>query len=232
MADTTWSSTTPSIQSEIIRLLDDATFDVGGEMHDLLLPWANRVVVEICNEFPIRDHLQTSSATIDTTNYIWTLPTTSGYEYFKKHERFTRARVDDNYVDIVGVEVLNSNDPDHSETSIASTPNCVAIEGKYLYVYPKWAGTVVIENYLRLPVDMSATTDIPDLPMEHLRVDLIVAGVVGKYGFPALNENTKALAYYNRHVNPKSGLFFELLAAYQKYHDTTNTYRTNQVKFY
>lgn len=230
---TTWSSTTPSILSEIQLILDDGTFESGGDMYDMLLPWTNRIVFEIANEVLIRDHLLNTTGTVavTTADFEYDMPSASGSAFMRKSARFTKVRDDDTYIDIVGVEELNAYDPDHDDTT-TTTPTCVAIEGRRLFVYPMWTGTLTIENYYREPVDMSATTDVPDIPIEHLRTDLIVAGVVGKYGFPALKEEQKALAYYNRHTHPHSGLFFELLEAYRKHFQGQDTVWRNRASFY
>lgn len=229
---TTWSSSTPSIQSEIQRILDDGTFETSGDMYDLLLPWTNRIVYEICNEVNIRDHLVSSgTVSVTTSDYEYDMPTTAGSVFMKKSERFTKVRVDDEYIEIVGIEELNAADPDHDETS-TTIPTYVAIEGTRLFIYPMYTGTITIEEYYREPVDMSASTDVPDIPKDHLRTDLIVAGVVGKYGFPAINEHQKALAYYNRNTNPKSGMFFELLELYRKHHQSQDTVWKNRAKYY
>src|SRR5574343_1341792 len=112
---TTWSSTTPSIKSEIQKLLDDATFETGGDLEDYLLPWANRIIVEICNEFPIRQHLVDGTVSVTTSDYEYDMPTTAGAVFFKKHERWTRVLDDDTPIDIIGLDELNALDPDHDE---------------------------------------------------------------------------------------------------------------------
>jgi hypothetical protein len=229
---TTWSSTTPSIQSEIILLGDNSSIETSGALNGLLLPWANRIVLEVCNEVYIREHLDTDDVAVTTAGYQYALPATAGSVFFKKHERFTKVRVGDDCVPIVGIDELFSKDPNHDDTSSGTTPDCVAIDGGYIYVYPMWTGTLTIENYFRYPVDMSTSTDNPDIPVEHLRTDLIVAGVLGKYVFPATGESQKALTYYNRSTRPPSGLFFDLLSEYKNYLKDNQTTWTNQVKYF
>lgn len=177
----TWST----IKTEIQDLLSDKVFNTSGSKEDYLLTWANRIIQDACLEIDIRYHLKSAEATVTTDNFVYCLPS----DFFKVSPRFTKIRVGDAYIDLVGLETLNSYDPNHSETDGNATyPTVAAIEGMYLWLYPGVDATVVIENYYRKPTDMTGDTGTPDMPFIYFLDDLIISGVVGKYGFPWLNE--------------------------------------------
>jgi hypothetical protein len=217
-----WSS----IRSQIQLLADDGAFESAGNLYSYLLPWANSVQLEIATEADIKAHLKTVEGDLTTDNHAWYLPS----DYLKTLERFTKIRVGDNYVPIIGFEELNSIDADHSEISTNTQPSYAAIEGGILYIYPKWAGTIVIENYIRRPVDMAADTDTVDLPEASITDDMIVAGVAGKYCFPHLNEWELAALYYNKAGN--SGRFFELMNTFKRYIGNTQTVWSNRGRYF
>ena len=220
---TTWSGTL-QIKEQIQKLVDNPVFETGGSLANMLLPWTNAIVMEVCHNINIRVHLKSASAVLTTSNYVWQLPA----DFLKMSSRFTKFRVGDVYVDIIGVEELNAKDPDHSETTSNSEPESVAIEGGNLYIYPAWAGTGVIENFYRRPTDMVLDADIPDIPEETLRTDLIVAGVVGKYCFPHIEEFELAKIYYNAETYPESGRFFTLLGLYKDHLGASASVWTNR----
>lgn len=214
------------VRTQIQLLADDATFESGGNLYSYLLGWANNVQLEVANEVDIYDHLRTVEGDLTTDNHAWYLPP----DYLKTSLRFSNVRVADNNIEIIGFEKLNLLDPDHSDISTNTQPDYVSIEGGVLYVYPKWAGTIVLENYIRKPTDMVADTDLIDLPETGISEDLIVTGVLGRYCFPHLNEREMAKDFYNK--KDRSGRFFELLAQYEtRLHGQHITW-TNRGRFF
>lgn len=213
MADT-WQTA----KNELEDLLDDGVFASSGSLNSMLLIWANRLVKDICLEIPMRYHLNSVEANLTGGNYIWSLPT----DFFAISPRFTKFRVDDSYVDITGVDVLNALDPDHNETG--TIPTNIAIEGNYLYSYPACTCTGVLENYWREPTDMAATNSTVDMPWIYYVTDMVVAGVAGKYGFPYLNEYEQAKYWKDRYQ--------ELLAKYRLHVEKSNSAQAIERMFY
>ena len=107
--------------------------------------------------------------------------------FFKISDRFTKARVDDDYVNIVRLEDLYANDPDHDGTTDGDAPDEVAIDGNRIYVQPMFSGTLVLENYFRKPTKMDNGTGSPDLPDDEVVEDLIQSGVLRR-GFRMLGD--------------------------------------------
>lgn len=164
------------MQAEVQDILNSDSFRSGGKWNDRLLKWANRVIRDICMEIDIRFHLESTDLTYTTTDVSKSLPST----FFKISNRFTRARVDDEYIDIISLEKLNEFDPDHDATTTNTQPDHCAIEGNSVYVHPLFAGTLTIENWFRSPVDMSTVNSTPDLPDTTVVEDLIIAGICRK----------------------------------------------------
>ena len=217
MADT-WGTA----QSELEKLLDDASFESGGSNNSYLMTWANRVIKDIHLEIDIRDHLSTDTIEITGGSYEYNLPDYLP-DYWKMSNRFTRFRVDDSFIPIVGVDTLNDYDPDHDQTT-SGDPTCVSIEGNYLHIYPLVTCTGTLENYFRIPNDLATTASQPDLPWVYYVTDLIVAGVAGRYGFPWLNEYEQA-AYWNKRYK-------ELMEKYRLHVDKSNSKQTVEGKYY
>ena len=217
-----WST----LRTQIQLLSDDGTFESSGALYNYLLPWANSIQLEVANEVDINHHLKTVEGDVTTDNHAWFLPD----DYLKTSNRFTKVRVGDNYIDTIGFEDLNKLDADHSEITTNTQPSYISIEGGVLYLYPKWAGTIVIENYIRRPVNMVEDTDVVDLPEDSIADNLIIAGVVGKYCFPHLNEWEIAKTYYDKVGG--SGRFFELMHDYKRYIGNTKTVWSNRGRYF
>ena len=177
-------STYGTLQSEMQKILNDASFEIGGSNVGYLLIWTNRLIDEIAREINIRDHLANSSLTFTTATHMLAMPS----DFLKLSNRFTQVRSDETLVDIVGLDEIHESDPDHDDTTTNAFPDECSIEGNNLYVYPKFAGTIYIENYYKMPTAVTATGVSPDLPYVYLSDDMIVSGVCGKYAFPFLNE--------------------------------------------
>lgn len=169
--------------AEIRKILDDVTFESGGTNTDYLLTWANRIQNEVHWEIDFKQNLVNGDVTGTTSDYYVNLPT----DFLKWSDRFTKVRVDDEYIDIISVEDLNDADPDHDTYTANTEPDYVAIEGGKVYIYPMFSGTLTVENYFRMPVELTAAGNI-DIPNDYFALDLTVNGVCGKYGFPFLNE--------------------------------------------
>lgn len=212
------------IEEEITAMLNAGVFNAGGKMNKFLLKWGNRLVTEICQEIDIRKHLQTCIIVFTTADESKTLP-----DIFLKHShRFTRARVsgtnDDTYIDIIGLDKLLSYDPDRDETT-TSIPEAVSIEGKRIYPYPLFAGTLILENYFRRPVKMADKTSNPDLPddNEDLLINLLSAGVLKK-GFLWL-QDFDMTKYYEAE-------YWRLLDLYRVFVDASNSQIVEESKYY
>lgn len=196
-------------KEEIYDILNADAFRPGGKWAERPLKWANRVIRDICMEIDIRFHLQLScTRTFTTSDASVSLPDT----FFKMSNRFTRARVGEDYIDIINLEKLYEFDPDHDATTDNDQPDRIAIEGNRLYVHPKFAGDIVVENWFRSPVDMTGDSSKPDLPDDTVMEDLLIAGVCRK-GFRLLadfemkREYDSEYAYYldlYRHHTDKS----------------------------
>ena len=217
MADT-WVTA----QGELEKLLDDVSFESGGSNNTYLLTWANRVIKDIHLEIDIRDHIETEDIAITGGAYNFNLPDFIS-DYWKISSRFTRFRVDDNWIPIVGLDTLDEYDSDHTSTT-SGDPTCVAIEGNYLYVYPLVTCTGTLMNYFRMPTDMTATSSAPDLPWVYYVTDLIVAGVAGRYAFPWLNEYEQS-NYWNKRYK-------ELLEKYRLHVGKSNSMKEVEAKYY
>jgi hypothetical protein len=214
-------STWATIEAELQGLLNDKVFNSGGSKETYLLTWANRIVQDVCLEIDMRYHLKSAEATITDDNFVYCLPT----DFFKVSPRFTKIRVEDDYVDLVGLDTLNAYDPDHSETDTnATAPTVAAIEGQYLWVYPAVDATVVIENYYRKPTDMDDDTDSPDMPYVYFLNDLIISGVAGKYGFPWLNEYEQAAEWRK--------YYYEWLEKYRLHMSKNDSKKTWELIYY
>ena len=212
------------IEEEITAMLSATEFNEGGRMNKFLLKWGNRLVTEICQEIDIRKHLQTCTIVFTTADESKTLP-----EIFLKHShRFTRVRAsgssDDAYIPIVGLDELLSYDPDRDETT-TSIPDSVSIEGKRIYPYPLFAGTIILENYFRRPEKMTDKSGSPDLvdDDEDLLVNLLSAGVLKK-GFLWL-QDVDMVQYYSAEYN-------RLLDLYRLFVDASNSQIVEQSKYY
>jgi len=214
----TWSE----IQTEIITLLDDAVFETGGSLNEKLITWANRIIKDICLEIDIRNHLKNADITITTDNYQYDI-VANITDYFKFSKRFTKVLSDDTEIELITVDELNSYDYDHDETTTGN-PSYVAIEGNYLYVYPMADVTLTISNYFRKPADLVNDTDSPDMPYVYFLPDLIIAGVVSKYGFPYLNEYKQADYWKN--------VYFENLEKYRLHINKNNTMQIIERNYY
>lgn len=220
MADT-WNTALTELQA----LLDDGVFSTGGSKEAYLLTWANRVIRDTCLEVHVRQHL--TDATITTATSTFEYPfATYVTDFLKISDRFTKVRVDDSYPEVVTLEELNERDPDHTESSTNEDPTVVAIEANSLFTYPAMgsATTFTLENYIREPVDMTATSSTPDMPWVYYVTDLIVAGVAGRYGFPWLNEFDQAKFW--------AGRYGELLEKYRFHLDQSNSTKRGQPEYY
>ena len=212
----TWEDT----KEEIFDILNADAFRHGGKWSDRPLKWANRVIRDICMEVDIRYHLQRScTRTFTTADSYVSLPAT----FFKMSSRFTKARVDDDYIDIVNLEELYANDPDHDATTTNSNPDSCAIEGNRLFVYPMFSGDLVVENWFRRPVDMTENSSTPDLPDHYAVEDLIIAGVCRK-GFRLLDDFEM-----KREYDSEYGYYLEL---YRHHIDKSNSKVTVETKDY
>jgi hypothetical protein len=191
-------STWGTIKSEVQDLLDDEVFDAGGSAVDYLLTWANRIVDEISNEVQIRNTLKTSDAIAFTTSdYRIAVPT----DFFAISDRFTKVRKSgaDDYISIIALDAILAYDPNHSSTTTNTVPDYCAIEGGYIYVYPMFAGNIVLENYYPRITVMTSTSSSPGLPYVYYIDDLIISGIAGKYGFPWLGEYDQAGWWKNQY---------------------------------
>lgn len=206
MANVTFSST----EQEIFDALESKKFESGGDYDGIILTWANRVIREIAVEIDIRDHLGDISLSMTTSDSSKAL----GDTFLKMSNRFTRARVGENYYDIINLETLNLKDPDHDETTTNAFPDVTAIEGTTVFVYPMFTGTLVIENVYITPTDMSDNTKNPDLPDDDVVQDLIIAGVCRK-GFRRL-QNFDMTSHMTRE-------YFRLLSLYRDHLDKSNS---------
>lgn len=211
----TWASA----KAEIQDTLDDVTFETGGGSVDYLLTWANRIQKEVHWELDIRQNLTNGDITGTTSDYYLDLPT----DYLKHSNRFTKVRVDDEYIDIISLEVLNDYDPDHDEVTTASEPSYVSIEGGKLWIYPMIAATFTVENYFGVPVAITAAGNI-DIPDDHFAEDLIINGVCGKYGFSLLNEPELEKQYRSK--------YYQLLEQYRTYLTQNNSRQIFETEFY
>ena len=226
---TTWSGTL-QIKEQIQALLNDAAFETGGSKVDLLLPWANAIVNEIASEIDIRYLLSsdTTSMVFTTSDVSIALPS----NFMKKSNRFTTVRYTDKVIPIIGLDELRTMDTAQTLTTANAYPDNVAIEGGYMYAYPLFNGTLTMENYYRFPTAMTVDGSIPNLPNDNARTDLIITGVIGKYGYPLLGEFDLAKFYYNRDVVPPMGQFFTLLEVYRANLQKSDSTLTNQAKDY
>src|SRR5512139_1929535 len=194
----TWSGTL-QIKEQIQAYLNDKAFETGGTKVDLLLKWASNIVNYITAELDFRHLLIQEQRTITTADWMWTVPA----NFQKRSKRFTKVRVGDDYIEEYTLEDLNALDPNHSDTTTETKPTCWALEGRTLHFYPLWAGTIVLENYYRYPTAMSADGDSPDIPgttSDTLIDDIIIAGVLGRYGFPMLGEFDQATYWQNQYA--------------------------------
>lgn len=229
----TWNTGTLPVKTQIQKLLDDVAFEAGGALIDILLPWANSIIMEIAHEINIHELLQVGgTVTVTTASYSGSMPT----DYLKFDSRFLRARIGDTPIDIIGIDTLFDKDPNHDDTTTGTIPDYVAIKGTTLYTYPKnnsgssWS--IILDNYYKIPTAMSGDGDTPDIPESYLNNDMIVAGVCGKYGFPHLNEYDQAKFWYNRGKNPPGGRFFELLDLYKLHIDAKQHIWGDKGKYY
>lgn len=220
MADT-WVTA----QAELQALLDDAVFNTSGSKEAYLLTWANRVIKDIALEIPIRQLFADATITTATSTFEYPFATYVA-DFLKISDRFTKVRVDDSYPTVVTLEELNDYDPDHDETSTNEDPTVIAIEGNSLWTYPAMgsATTFILENYIREPIDMTATSSTPDLPWVYYVTDLLVAGVAGRYGFPWLNEFDQAKFWASR--------YGELVEKYRFHLDKSNSTKRAEPEFY
>ncbi len=179
-------STWAVLKAEIQKTLDRPNYETGGTDEAYLLTWVNRVIEKACTILTLPDHIKSSQATITTANHKWSLPT----DYLKTIPS-TKIRVGDDYVDLVPLTELDYLDPNHSETTAATEPDYAAIEGGYLYVYPKIACTIVIESYIRKPTAITLVTESPDLTSHYMVDDLVISGVC-EQGFRWENEKDLA----------------------------------------
>jgi hypothetical protein len=213
----TWASA----KEEIRDILDDAVFETGGSATDYLLTWANRIQKEVHWELDFRSKLGTAEITGTTSDYYLSLPT----DFLKVSNRFTKVRIDDDYIDIISLEKLNEIDPDHDSvsTTTGAQYDYVAIEGGKLWLYPMIATTLVLENYFYKPTEISASNNI-DINDDQFAEDLIINGVCGKYGFPFLNEKELADEYRQR--------YYQLLEQYRIYLTRNNTQQLIEREYY
>lgn len=224
---TTWSGTL-QIKQQIQLLLNDKSFETNGNAVNMLLPWANSVINEVAMEVDIRNLLDTDTITFTSADKSKALPT----DFMRKSDRFTIVNYLSNDIDIVGLDVIRSFDIAHTAITTAGYPQCVALEGTSIYPYPLFTGTLTIDNFYRYPTAMVNDGDSPDIPDNSIRTDLIVAGVVGKYGFPHLTEMNLARFYYDDSVSPRSGRFFQLLEVYRSYMNRLNSQSEEQAVYY
>jgi len=215
MSNVLWSTT----EAEIQKLLKESEFDSTGDMYSYLLTWGNRVIRDINMEIDIRAHFTTADLTLTTSSVSVSLPS----DFFKMSDRFTIARVGENEIKIIGLETLYSYDPDHDETSTASKPDYVSIEGMLLYQYPMVNATLVLDNYIKTPTDIADGTGNPDMPDDAVLQDLIIAGVCRKayrwlQDFDALKLYTGEYNYY--------------LELYRKHIDKTNSAVVQSAYYY
>lgn len=211
-----WEETTEEIQA----LLGSEEFDPGGKMYKFLLKWGNRVIRDICMEIDIRAHFQQScSIVLTTSDASVTLPSI----FFKMSQRFTRARVGENYIEIIGLDKLYEKDPDHNDTSSADEPDAVSIEGNRLYVYPMVSATLYLENYFRRPTDMVSNTSSPDVPDDTALQDLLISGVCKK-AFQWMQDFDAKREY--------EADYLKYLNLYSVHIDKTNSMVNQPAKFY
>lgn len=210
------------IEDEIIDLLTSDSFDVGGKWNKYLLKWGNRLINQIAQEMDIRDHFQTCTRVFTTADTSAILPDI----FFKVSERFTRVRIsgtdDDSYISIVGLDTLLEYDPDRDETT-TGIPDAVSIESKRIYPYPLFAGTLILENYLREPTQMTDRYGYPDLPYDVILDDLLINGICKK-AFIWLQDYDIAKVC--------SGEYERLLGLYRMHIDKSNSREVNETKDY
>ena len=214
---TTWED----IEKEAKFFLASQDFESGGKGHEFLIKWGNQVQDIIARSTEIRAHLQTCTLDFTTSDVSVELPDI----FSKMSRRFTKARVDDNPVNIITLERLNSFDLNHDSTTTGTTPDAIAIEGGRMYITPLWAGTMTFENYFRVPTKMTGNSSRPDLPEPDsdgvTLEDMFVAGVLRK-AFRWL-QDFDMVAYYD-------GEFSRLVSLYQTWIDNSNSQEVTKNK--
>ena len=216
-------STWGTIQSELQKVVDDASFDTAGTNVTYLLTWANRIVDDVIADVDIRYHLTSATVTAFTTSdYYKALPT----DWHKPSDRFTVIRRSDadDYIELITLEELNDLNPYHDDVTTNTYPDYCAIEGPYIYVYPMFAGDIYMQNYYKRATAMTSTADSPDLPYVYMVDDLIVFGVASKFAFPLLNEPELASEYKAKYE--------DALNRYMRHLDKNNSRKVNEMVYY
>lgn len=171
-------------EEEIIEIFNSSKFKATGKWYKWLLKWGNRTVRDVAREIDIRQHLR-KDCSRTFVNTEWEIALDD--DFFKISDRFTTARVGEDYLDIIPLEKLVTFDPDHDATTDNDAPDWIAIEGKRMYVNPMFAGTIVLENFFRIPTPMADRTAFPDLPDDEDVQDLLMSGVLRR-GFRMLGD--------------------------------------------
>ena len=209
------------IEDEAIVFLNSSEFNTGGKMYPYLLKWGNDVQNKVAMKIDLRYHHQDCTLTVTTSDTSVAVPDI----FLKKDKRFTKFRVDDEYIVETTKEKLEAFDPDHNETTDNAKPGYIALEGKRLYFYPLWAGDLVMEDYIRKPSVMTERNSEVDLPDDNgiLIKDLILAGVLEK-AFLWLQDFDMTVYYKNE--------FRELLDEYEVNVKHSNSDEVKEKKYY
>ncbi len=212
-----WNET----EEEIIDILNSNNFKTeGGQWNKWLLKWGNRTVRDVAREIDIRQHLRLSCTRTFTTAE-WQVALDD--DFFKISDRFTRARVGEDYIDIIPLETLISYDPDHDQTTDNDQPDYVAVEGRRIHVFPMFAGDLVLENFFRIPTPMADRTGFPDLPDDEDVQDLLIAGVLRR-GFRMLGD-------FDMQKNYEADYIY-YLDIYRRHLDRSNSKEEIEHKYY
>jgi hypothetical protein len=92
---------------------------------------------------------------------------------------FNAVTTDFPIIHMVTADELNLRDEHHKETTTqANGPNYVALDGREILVQPKWAGDLMVHNYYRKPVRMSADTDTIDIVSDGVSGDNLIKNIV------------------------------------------------------
>ena len=95
-------------------------------------------------------------------------------------------------------------DPDHSETTTASTgPSYYAILKPKIYIYPKWAGTLNLQQYIKQPTAFAADGTAVGLVSESITGDILTTNAIRHYVcyyvfFNWLNQTEKAQEHFSQ----------------------------------
>jgi hypothetical protein len=112
---------------------------------------------------------------IVVSDYVYDMPS----DFFKLSPTFYVNVKGNDPVTLATRELINATDEDHTDNTTASSgPDLYALEESQILINPVWTGILQIQDYYKLPTELSAETDTINLVSDGISGDRLVKNAI------------------------------------------------------